>query len=470
MTLSRSFYSYAIFFATLAIAVMLSENTMYVLIGARVTELSAARGWMLTSFGVIAIHSLILIRYYKFKHYQFALWATASVIITLFLQTIMIANVLQTREVTPLYVVLTLLVGIASVIVSLSLLFSTARERKWLRVAGFCSLLTGLAWLFSIGWSLLSVSDRVGGATQKLDQVVGFFNCLIPVFFILNYKSERSMSRDRRRDESIDTLYAIGSFVVIMVVTIFGYRFMSEGLWRYSHPDYVWTGAKTLASQFDEGAYVSNHNTLRYRLLSPMNYDSSKRYPIVVCLHGSSGCGNDNVKQIAACIPAAWLSNYENRIKYPAFLLVPQCPEGKTWGGLGDIPAVDGLVIEAMRDLEKKFPIDTTRRYISGNSLGGYGTWHLTARYPDMFAAAIPIAGGGDPALANQLKNIPIWAFHGTDDVNVPVSRSRDVVEAIKNAGGHPVYTEIPGKAHNIEKDVLATPGLLDWLFSQKKL
>ena len=225
-----------------------------------------------------------------------------------------------------------------------------------------------------------------------------------------------------------------------------------------------------LAAPFEAATFASaGGDTLRYRLMLPLDYDSTKNYPIVVCLHGSSGSGHDNIKQVASCLPASWLSNDENRKKYPAILFVPQCPERKTWGGLKGAPAVGDLVVEALLDIEKKLPVDTTRRYIAGNSMGGYGAWLLAARYSKMFAAAIPICGGGDPLLAEQLTRVPIWAFHGERDWNVPVSGSREVINAIKKAGGNPNYTEFPGKAHDISKEVTSTPGLLDWLFSQKK-
>ncbi len=140
-----------------------------------------------------------------------------------------------------------------------------------------------------------------------------------------------------------------------------------------------------------------------------------------------------------------------------------------TWGGLKGAPSVGALVMETLLSIERDLPIDTTRRYIAGNSMGGYGTWLLAAEYPEIFAAAVPICGGGDPALAQPLSIIPIWAFHGEKDMNVPVSGSRDVIDAIKKVGGKPIYTEFPGKAHDISKEVIATPGLLDWLFSQRR-
>lgn len=99
--------------------------------------------------------------------------------------------------------------------------------------------------------------------------------------------------------------------------------------------------------------------------------------------------------------------------------------------------------------------------------MGGYGTWHLISTRPEMFAAAVPMSGGGNPALAPNMVDVPVWAFHGANDGNVPVSESRNMIEAIKTAGGNPRYTEYPKVAHNLTEQINNTPELLDWLFSQ---
>ena len=121
-----------------------------------------------------------------------------------------------------------------------------------------------------------------------------------------------------------------------------------------------------------------------------------------------------------------------------------------------------------MDTLEEEFNIDEKRRYVMGISLGGYGTWHLIGSRPEKFAAAIPICGGGDPDMANNMINVPIWAFHGDKDRNVPVHLTRDVISAVRAAGGSPKYTEYSA-GHDIWNRVYNTPGLLDWLFAQKK-
>ena len=122
-----------------------------------------------------------------------------------------------------------------------------------------------------------------------------------------------------------------------------------------------------------------------------------------------------------------------------------------------------------MNALEDEFRIDENRRYITGASGGGYGTWHFICKYPDRFAAAMPICGAGDPTLAKAVVNVPVWAFHGSVDRNVAVTGSRNMIEAIRSAGGNPRYNEFPGIGHNVWPEVAKTEGVLDWMFSQRK-
>jgi predicted peptidase len=201
--------------------------------------------------------------------------------------------------------------------------------------------------------------------------------------------------------------------------------------------------------------------------LKPLDFDASKSYPIVVCLHGSSGTGSDNYRQVGAALFPELLAIDSNRRKYPAFVFVPQCKFGTSWGG-HPLPAIDKIVFETLSSLENELPIDTSRRYVAGGSLGGYGTWHFIQSHPDFFAAAMPVCGGGDPSLASNCAHVPVWAFHGARDERVPVSGSRDMIDAMQKAGGHPRYTEYPDSGHDIGKLVSETPGLLEWLFAQR--
>jgi predicted peptidase len=303
-------------------------------------------------------------------------------------------------------------------------------------------------------------------------QWAAFIGILVPVFFIRNFRSEGETADNMStsHQETWNALLNLVALISLVLTFIFGFKVVDESMWLSDNPEHVSEYLKKIAQPFEARTYVNNKGeTLRYRLMKPLDYDSTKQYPVVLCLHGSSGLGMDNVKQVPASLTAELLSTDENRAKYPAFLFVPQCPIKYNWGGISGQQAIDSLVLDGMFALGKEFSIDKNRRYVTGVSLGGYGAWHLITTRPDIFAAAMPICGGGNPALAQNIVDLPVWAFHGAKDQNVPVRGSRDIIQAIKNAGGNPRYTEFTDKAHHIAKNVIETPGLLDWLFAQKR-
>ena len=125
--------------------------------------------------------------------------------------------------------------------------------------------------------------------------------------------------------------------------------------------------------------------------------------------------------------------------------------------------------MELVRQLQKDYRIDSDRLYVTGLSMGGFGTFELTTRYPDVFAAAAPICGGGDPTKAKTLSALPVWVFHGDADRVVPVGFSRSMVKAIETAGGKPKYTEYPGVGHDCWTATYADPAFHDWLFAQTR-
>jgi predicted peptidase len=215
--------------------------------------------------------------------------------------------------------------------------------------------------------------------------------------------------------------------------------------------------------------------TLPYRLMKPAGYDPATKYPLVVFLHGAGDRGSDNEKQISDCIPQ--FASKENRAQYPCFLIAPQCPENAKWSDVdwaADSHTISPtmteparLTIELIEAIANEYSIDTKRIYITGLSMGGYGTWDLIARRPDLFAAAVPICGGADEATAAKVKHIPIWVFHGAKDDVVNAARSRNMVAALVKAGGKPKYTEYPDVGHDSWNPAYRDPELLKWLFAQ---
>ena len=216
---------------------------------------------------------------------------------------------------------------------------------------------------------------------------------------------------------------------------------------------------------------------LRYRLMKPEDYDPKKKYPLVLFLHGAGERGDDNTIQLVHGM--ADFARDDNRDQYRCFVMAPQCPKNKKWvevdwsQSFHDMPEEPSesiaLTMQAIDALKKEFGLDEERFYVTGLSMGGYGTWDLISRYPDKFAAAVPICGGGDEVYAARLTKIPIWAFHGTLDKAVPPQRSRRMIKAIEVAGGKPKYTEYPEVGHDSWVKAYSDPEMLAWLFSQQR-
>jgi predicted peptidase len=213
---------------------------------------------------------------------------------------------------------------------------------------------------------------------------------------------------------------------------------------------------------------------LPYRLLLPDDYDKSKKYPLVLFLHGAGERGDNNEAQLRHGV--AEFARDENRKKYPCILIAPQCPKDEKWGDwtanapLAKEPTEPNrLAFELVDAIQKEYSVDPKRIYVTGLSMGGFGTWDLISRHPDKFAAAVPICGGGDPKQADKIARIPIWVFHGAKDTAVKVERSREMIEAIKKAGGMPKYTEYPEEGHFSWVPAYKDAAMFKWLFEQKK-
>lgn len=221
----------------------------------------------------------------------------------------------------------------------------------------------------------------------------------------------------------------------------------------------------------------SNKIPLKYRLLKPLDYKPGKKYPLVLFLHGAGERGDDNLVTLKH--GAKDFADPERRKAYPCYVVIPQCPNGKKWSEVdwsqdtSKLPekASDSLqsVKELLDEMIEIAGVDSNRVYITGLSMGGYGTWDALARYPGYFAAAVPICGGGDPATVSKFIKVPIWCFHGDQDNAVKVTRSREMIDALKAAGANPKYTEYPGVGHDSWTATYANPEVFKWLFSHQK-
>ena len=228
------------------------------------------------------------------------------------------------------------------------------------------------------------------------------------------------------------------------------------------------------SSPFDTSEYISEEgDTLRYRRLMS-DYDPVTQYPLVIFLHGSGERGNDNESQLKWGVKN--FATDHNMKLYPAIVIAPQCPTGMRWGNYGDDLVLLPDPTKPMRLLRElinqaitTMPVDTNRIYITGLSMGGYGTFDAIARYPDLFAAAVPVCGGGDVSKAESVAHIPMWIFHGALDEAVSPALSVSMAEALTAAGAKPGLTIYPEVGHFSWIGAYSDPMMMEWLFRQRK-
>ncbi len=473
-SINRSFYVLSIFFAGILTVLAFFESMVRFQLGAQTFGLESYPTWFLVGSAVTFITASFLLRYYHHKTYRLTFYTGLIDILATICFCIVIYNILMGGVLRNYYIPAFVATMVTGIVYGGSLAFSASGKRRWLKTAGLSFLLLKLMLAAVFTWSVTSQDALRFETTEKIVQWLSFVGSLIPIPYILNFLSElktlKTENPEATRQPAMETAWGIVGLIAIVAAASIGGKLFTEKYWLLNWINRGTENALKLAKPFDARTYVnSKGDTLRYRLLTPLNYDSTKKYPLAVCLHGGGGRGTDNLIQVEGSWTAQLLSAYQNRERYPAFVFVPQCPPASSWGGIENWPVVDSIVFEAMTELEKEFAIDETRRYVMGESLGGYGSWHFITMHPQLFAAAVPICGGGNPTLAATIANIPVWAFHGAKDRNVPVHLSREMIEAMKNAGGDPKYTEYPEEGHIISKQVMATPDLLDWVFEQRR-
>jgi predicted peptidase len=234
-----------------------------------------------------------------------------------------------------------------------------------------------------------------------------------------------------------------------------------------------------IASEYETLTFESSvGKNLPYRFLKPNQLETKDgKFPLVIFLHGAGERGNDNQTQLVH--GATLFSDKANREKYPAFVIFPQCPEKKKWVEVDwtlsshkmpkEATTLIQSVLELKDSLMKIYPIDPSRIYLVGLSMGGFGVWDLITRFPDKFAAAVPICGGGDEGQCSKITTMPIWAFHGDRDRLVKTCRSQNMIASIRKSGGDPKYVEYKDVGHLCWNKAFGEKGLLEWLFSQKK-
>ncbi len=223
---------------------------------------------------------------------------------------------------------------------------------------------------------------------------------------------------------------------------------------------------------------LSNGDLFNYRMYVPEDYNAEKAYPVLILLHGAGERGDDNTLQMKNMV-ATLFADEESPI-HDAIFLCPQCPTDRQWVNTpwadgnystDDVPVSNQIqgVLEMLASVRASHNVDANRIYIMGISMGGFGTWDILVRNPNLFAAAIPICGGGDASKAAAIAHIPIRTFHGDSDTVVPVDGTRAMVEALRAVGGNIEYEELAGYGHNVWDYAAEKEGLMDWLFAQRK-
>lgn len=230
--------------------------------------------------------------------------------------------------------------------------------------------------------------------------------------------------------------------------------------------------------------YRSSGDTLKYRIMYPKGYDkkSKKEYPLVVFLHDENRHGSDNIKQLSAGTDV--FKNEENKSKYPAIVIFPQCPSEDKWAeynkdaagnfsfvGTDDEETYSAeLLVKLIKYYIDKNNVDKDRVYLVGNSSGAFGALDIAIRNPKLFAAVVSISGGFDATDAKKLKKVPLRMYHGTEDERVPVDLSRDFYYELKANGAKNVeLLEYPGFEHDILDSVLGSGDFLEWIFDKER-
>jgi len=236
--------------------------------------------------------------------------------------------------------------------------------------------------------------------------------------------------------------------------------------------------AAHLDQQFEKRVYPGKTWSMPYRLFRPSS--STAKLPLVLYLHGSGGLGDDNEKQLGLGNffgARVWAMPALQR-RFPCVVLAPQTDRG--WAkyeevksgparivpGFGDGARMSLDIVEA---LKRELPIDPSRLYLTGQSMGGAGVWNLLAHRPNIFAAAVVCCGSETPDDVAAARRVPLWNFHGDADKTVPVDVSRRRMAALRKAGGDPLSTEYAGVDHNVWEWAYSEPALPEWLFAQRR-
>lgn len=236
-------------------------------------------------------------------------------------------------------------------------------------------------------------------------------------------------------------------------------------------------------SLFEKKMFISGNDTLRYRVLLPVNFDKTEKYPLVLFLHGAGERGSDNEKQLVHGMPK--FVDPDNRRNFPCIVVAPQCPSNQSWNSAktnrdvrpfarefnynNPITRPLQLAIDLTNSIIDEGSVDKKKVVVIGLSMGGIGTFEAVGRFPKMFVAAAPICGGGDTKFYSKKQaKVDFWIFHGAVDGTVDARYSREMFARLKELKANVKYSEYPGVDHNSWDNAFAEPGLMPWLMGKR--
>ena len=248
------------------------------------------------------------------------------------------------------------------------------------------------------------------------------------------------------------------SRVVFLLLSTFFLPFIAECTQTAKEPQSV-PGQHLHA--FEEGGRKTDD--VNYLLYLPENYgvDAMAKWPLILFLHGAGERGVDLEKVKTHGLPKLIAEGRQ----FPFVIVSPQCSEGDQWRSATQLGKLKALLDEIV----SRYRIDDDRIYLTGLSMGGYGTWALAIAYPDRFAAIAPICGGGRADQVARISHVPTWVFHGALDTGVPLSRSVTMVDALKKAGGNVKFTVYPNAKHDSWTETYNNPEFYGWFLEQKR-
>jgi predicted peptidase len=205
-------------------------------------------------------------------------------------------------------------------------------------------------------------------------------------------------------------------------------------------------------------ATITKTVEMGYLLYLPKDYaGSTEKYPLILFLHGAGERGN-NLTLVKTHGPPMLAALGK---EFPFIIVSPQCPEEEWWSS--------ECLVMLLDEVASRYRVDKDRVYVTGLSMGGFGTWDLAIKYPERFAAIAPICGGGNPKKVGGIKDLPTWVFHGAKDQTVPVSKSQEMVDALKKAGSDVKFTVYPEADHNSWTVTYDNPELYEWFLQHHR-